>query len=309
MREIYGKTLALIVVLLAIGSWSAKAKEIALTFDDAPKESSLHFETFERTETLIRKLKALGVPQVMIFANACKRKDPVSIMRQLENYKKNGHLIANHTCSHPRLDTVGFVAYSKDAKQGDTILSSLISGQKFFRYPFLNEGTKEKLRDDMRQWLAKNHYRNGMVSIDNDDYFFSFKINQAKRLGKKIDFSKVKELFLDHMLGAADFYDALAQKTIGRSPKHVMLLHEMDATVMFIDSLVKELRKRGWTIISPEEAFKDPIYFETPRNTYAGNGIVAQLAFEKTGERIGFNKSDELKAELNRILGIQARGD
>jgi len=281
------------------------AKEIALTFDDAPKETSQHFETFGRTETLIKKLKALNVPQVMIFANACKRKDSTSIIQQLRRYKDNGHLIANHTCSHPRLDRVGFSAYSKDAKQGDTLLSPLFSGQKFFRYPFLNEGTEEKQRDEMRGWLIENHYRNGMVSVDDADYLFSFKINQAKQRGKKIDYTRVKQLFLNHMLGAANFYDALAQKTLGRSPKHVMLLHEMDATVLFIDSLVTELRKQGWTIISPEEAFKDPLYFEAPKNTYANNGIVAQLALEKFGARIAYDKFDELKAELNRILGLR----
>jgi hypothetical protein len=183
-------------------------------------------------------------------------------------------------------------------------MSSLMGAQKFFRYPYLNEGKDEKLRNQMRDWLQANKYRNGYVSIDNDDYIFSFVINQAKEKGKKIDYKKVEDLFLKHITGAAAYYDDLAIKTIGRSPKHVILLHEMDATVMFIKPLVKELRRQGWTIISAEEAYKDKMYLESPKNTYANNGFIAQLANEKTGGNIGYKVFDEIKAELKKITGL-----
>lgn len=294
----------LLAALLGGSVEATSSKEIALTFDDAPVATSPHAESLARTRLLIRKLKALNTPPVMVFANPCKGNDSSGTIGQLKEYRSAGHHIANHTCSHPRLDTVGFETFSRDAERGSTLLAPLFSGQKFFRYPYLNEGTEPKLRNQMRQWLAQNGYRNGMVSVDNDDYLFSFKINQAKKLGKKIDDERVKTLFLNHLLGAADFYDALALKTLGRSPKHVMLLHEMDATVLYLDDLVRELRKRGWKIIDPLEAYQDPLYAESPQNTYAGNGIIAQVAYEETGERVGYRQFDALKAELNRILGL-----
>ena len=46
------------------------------------------------------------------------------------------------------------------------------------------------------------------------------------------------------------------------------------------------------------------MYLEQPKNTYANNGIIAQIAMEKTGEKIGYNHFDEIKAELNKILGL-----
>lgn len=282
----------------------AYAKEIALSFDDAPTGTSKHFETHQRTKTLIRKLKDLNVPSVMIFANPCKRDDPASVVKQLKKYRDAGHLIANHTCSHPRLDEVGFDEYAKDAVKGDDLLAPLFVGQKFFRFPFLNEGKDEKRRDQMREWLKANHYRNGMVSIDNEDTIFSFKINQAKNQGKKIDYKKVEALFLKHLIGAANFYEDLAVKTLGYSPKHVILLHEVDATVMFVDSLVQAFRKEGWTLIGVDEAYQDKMYFEQPKNTYANNGIISQIHTEKTGERLGYNHFDAIKAELDRILGL-----
>lgn len=290
-----------LIFIILIFSLNAFSKEIALTFDDAPVSSSKHFESSARTAELIKKLKTLQVPEVMIFANPCKDKNSIS---QLKKYVDAGHLVANHTCSHPRLDDVGFSDYSKDAEKADQLLSPVMSGQKFFRFPFLNEGKDEKLRDEMRNWLKANNYRHGMVSVDNDDYIFSWAINKAKDSGKKIDYKKIEQLFLNHLLGAVEFYDDLAVKNLGYSPKHVILLHEVDATVMFIDSLVIELRKRGWKIISTKEAYQDKLYLEQPKNTYGNNGIVAQVAFEKTNEKIGYNHFDEVKAELIKILGL-----
>lgn len=281
------------------------AKEIALTFDDAPMPTTKHFASQERTETVIRKLEELKVPQVMIFANPCKDADSKQTIAQLKKYKDAGHLIANHTCTHPRLDTVGFDAYTKDAAKADQLLGPLMADeQKFFRYPMLNESNDVKLRDQVRTWLKENNYRNGYVSLDNDDYLFSFKINKAKNQNKTIDYSKVRSLFLKHVLEAADYYEALAVKTLGRSPKHVILLHEMDATVMFIGELVTELRARGWKIIPVSEAFKDPIYLEQPKNTYANNGLIAQLAFEKTGAKDKFDSYQSTSDELDKILGF-----
>jgi peptidoglycan/xylan/chitin deacetylase (PgdA/CDA1 family) len=293
---------AFLLAVLLFLSYESFAKEIALTFDDAPVSSSKHFESSLRTDELIRKLKLLKVPEVMIFANPCK--DEKASGAQLKKYVDAGHLMGNHTCSHPRLDDVGFSEYSKDAEKADQLLSPLFNGQKFFRFPFLNESKDEKLRDQMRGWLKANGYRNGMVSVDNDDYIVSWAINKAKKTGKKIDYKKVEKIFLDHLLGAVEFYDDLAVKNLGYSPKHVILLHEVDATVMFVDVLVTELRQRGWKIISAKEAFGDKLYLEQPKNTYSNNGIIAQIALEKTGEKIAYNHFDELKAELVKVLGL-----
>ncbi|NJL24676.1 MAG: polysaccharide deacetylase family protein [Calothrix sp. SM1_5_4] len=216
---------------------TAAAKEIALTFDDAPMASSGHFETHERTAELIRKLAKVKVPSVMIFANPCKKERAEDVMRQLRSYRDAGHMIGNHTCSHPRLDDVGYFQYAADTERADRLLLPL---------------------------------------------------------------------FVEHLTGAVAFYDDLAVKTLGYSPKHVMLLHEMDVTVMFLDSVVTALREKGWKIIGVEEAFSDPLYLARPRSTYANNGIVAQLEMDKTGRRVWYDQSQKIRGELDRILDLNS---
>ncbi|MGZ3722335.1 MAG: polysaccharide deacetylase family protein, partial [Bdellovibrionales bacterium] len=294
----------LVFILFMALSMSASAKEIALSFDDAPVENTVTSESLTRTKNLIRKLKALKIPPVIIYANACKREDTTSVIQQLKLYRNAGHHLGNHTCSHPDLDQVGYADFSQDAATGDRLLAPLLSSHRFFRYPFLHEGTDAGVRDQMRAWLVQNHYRNGTVSIEDGDYVFSYYLNLAKAQGKKTDYAKVRALFVKHVLGAVEFYDNLAIKNLGYSPRHVLLLHEMDATVMFLDSVVHELRHRGWKITATEKAYQDKMYFESPKNTFSDNGFVAQLTYEKTGIKYGYDQLDADTAELIRILGL-----
>lgn len=279
-----------------------QAKEIALTFDDAPSSSTRLFESDSRTAALVEKLKTLKVPPVVVFANACNRSKTSGVVRQLKRYRDAGHWIGNHTCSHVRLDDVGFKAFTADAAKGEEYLAPLMSDPKYFRFPYLNEGSDPRVREQMRLWLQSNGYQNGLVSVDTDDYYFSDRVAQAMKLGKKVKFKKIEELFVSHVADAADYYDALAIRTLGRSPKHVLLLHERDVTVLFLEPLIKELQKRGWKLISARDAYQDPLYLEKPKNTYVGNGIIAQLAFEKTGERARFGGFSILRAELDGVL-------
>jgi peptidoglycan/xylan/chitin deacetylase (PgdA/CDA1 family) len=295
----------IILALLIFNIPISTSKEIALSFDDAPFPSSLHFETKERTLTLIRKLKEFNVPPVMIFAAPCRGKDINVVSAQLKAYTEAGHLMANHTCSHSRLDSVGFEKFTKDILEGEKILLTMMSGQKFFRFPYLNESNDVKLRDQVRTYLKDHQYRNGFVTVDTYDYLFNEKINKAKRSGLNIDYKKVEALLVAHIIESIKFYDDLSIKTIGYSPKHVLLLHEMDSTVMFIDSIIKQIQKSGWKIINVADAYTDKLYLQLPKNTYANDGLVSQLAYEKFGEKISLNKFEEINFELNKILGLK----
>ncbi len=298
-----------VVALSFIFCSLSQAKEIALTFDDAPMSSSLHFSSEERTKTLIKKLSEAKAPAAMVFANPCKRDDFKSLLAQLQKYRDAGHLIGNHTCNHPRFDKVGFKDFSEDAKKADELLQPLFLSPKYFRFPFLNEGKQPAARDQMRTWLEENNYRNGYVSVDNDDAELTAKLNEAKKLGKKIDYPAAEKLLVKHILTAANFYDDVAKKLIGRSPKHVLLLHEVDGTVLYIDAVIRELRKDGWTIIAADEAYKDPVYNEKPKNTDSGNGLIAQMYFEKHGTSLvkGYYDWRQMTADLNRILGLEEK--
>ena len=66
---------------------------------------------------------------------------------------------------------------------------------------------------------------------------------------------------------------------IGRSVKHVLLLHETDLNAICIGEVVRGLRKKQWKIISPDEAYTDPIaQIEPVSTTILNQGRVHALA-------------------------------
>jgi len=100
----------------------------------------------------------------------------------------------------------------------------------------------------------------------------------ALREKKKIDYGKLRQIYLDHLWKSVAFYDQMARQVIGRSPKHVLLLHENDLAALYVDDLAQLLRDKGWKIISPVEAYDDPIAANAPDVLLNNQGRIAAIA-------------------------------
>lgn len=249
------------------------ARQIALTFDDAPRGDGAYFTGVQRTQALISRLSQLGVKEVAFFCNT----NRIGLSR-IEQYAKAGHWIANHTHTHPSLHDVGPEAFTRDMEEAEKKLISNTRFIKWFRFPFLHEGKTVEDRDYVRRYLQARGYRNGYVTVDTYDWYMSRLFEEAIKNKKKVHFDRLKELFARVIVEGVEYYDGIAQATLGRSPKHVLLLHENDLTVVSLDKLVGKLREKGWEIISPVEAYTDPIASEEPETLFLGQGRVAALA-------------------------------
>jgi len=140
--------------------------------------------------------------------------------------------------------------------------------------PFLTKAD----RDAIRQALAERGYMNGYVTVDNYDRYLDRLWQTALREKKKIDYDKLRQIYLEHLWKSIAFYDQMARQAIGRSPKHVLLLHENDLAALYVDELVALLREKGWKIISPTEAYTDPIATNVPEVLLNNQGRVAAIA-------------------------------
>ena len=66
-----------------------------------------------------------------------------------------------------------------------------------------------------------------------------------------------------------------------RQPAQVIVLHETDIAALFIADLAKALRDDGWTIITADEAYADPISKLAPDVPSANGTLVELAAWEK----------------------------
>jgi peptidoglycan/xylan/chitin deacetylase (PgdA/CDA1 family) len=266
------------------------SKEIALTFDDAPRNSS-YFSGLKRTTKLIQQLKDEKVSTVF-FCNSARNDEDSGLLR-LKLYGKEGHLIANHTHSHKGLSKVSVDEYVKDFEKGHEILSKLPNFIKWFRFPFLDEGDTLEKRDRIRKVLKDQGYISGYVTVDNYDWYMDKLFQTASQKKQQIDFDKLRDLYVKVLLEDSEFFDNISVKGLGRSVKHVLLLHENDLAAMFIGDLIKALRKNGWKIISPKEAYTDAIASVEPDTLFLGQGRVAAIA-KLNGYKGSFRNWDDV---------------
>jgi peptidoglycan-N-acetylglucosamine deacetylase len=269
-----------IVLLLTLISYqSLFSQEIAITFDDAPMGDSPAMTGSVRTHKLLAELKSNDVPQVAFFV-ITRNIDSIGDIR-LSAYVQAGHLLANHTHSHRPIRQIGLAEYLRDIKQANNILRAKPGFVPLFRYPFLDEGRTIPHRDSIRSTLSELALTNGYVTIDNYDWYLNRLYNESVRAGKKTDVEKLKSLYIEHIWNSILYYDDIAKKTLNRSPKHVLLLHENDLSAMFIGDLIKHLRANNWKIISPLEAYTDPIATQIPNVLFNNQGRIGAIAFEK----------------------------
>lgn len=289
----------LIIIAFLVCSEIIYAKEIAFSFDDAPREITPYLPVSVRSNEIIFSLKKAGINQVVFFCNT-KNFDEEGKLR-VQQYIEAGHLIGNHSHSHFSLDKTSVDDFWMDILAADRQLKLLKNFRPWFRFPYLHEGKTSEIRDSLRKKLKDFGYMNGYVTVDTYDWYVDRKLQEAKLKGKKIHLENLKKAYLKMIVEGVEFFNELAIKALKRSPRHMLLLHENDLNALFIQDLVSELRLKGWNFISPEEAYQDPINNIEPNTLYLGQGRVAALAKEQNVKVPIWSKWEE-EESIDKLL-------
>ena len=256
-------------------------RTIALTFDDATRGDGPFFSGEERTARLIEALSDAGVAEAMFFVTTrnVERAGETAPAR-LHAYTDAGHVLANHSHSHQWLWRTDTDAYIADLDEAMERLGKYRNVEPFYRFPFLDEGRELEKRDALRAALRERGLRNGYVTVDTYDWHLVTLAKEARESGADFALDDLRDLYVDVITRSTEFYDAMAQDLLGRSPHHVLLLHENDLAALFVDDLVAELQRRGFRIVPATEAFTDPIAEREPDTLFLGQGRIAALAHE-----------------------------
>lgn len=258
---------------------SSEAREIALTFDDAPTPDSALMSGSERTSKLIAALKQAKVPDAMIFVKADYLNFETS--NRLRQYTDAGFHLASHSFAHHSANQLSVNDYALDAYKAHLALKPFSNVLHFHRFPYLHYGKNLVDINQLQDLLTELGYKDGYVTVDNFDWYISALITKAVEEKKIVNYEKARDFYVDSLYESIEFYDAIAKKTLNRSPRHVLLLHENDAAALFIGDLIRHLRSKGWKIISPQQAYKDPIAKKFPQVVFHKQGRVAAIASSK----------------------------
>ncbi len=267
-----------IFLTFALTCSSSHAREIALTFDDCPRKSGPVLDPMERDRKLVNALKDAGITAAF-FCNSPTR--DVHGLERIKYFSDHGHLIANHSADHPDLNKISVDSFMKNIERADGELNSFPTFRKWFRFPFLHEGKDSHDVEAVRAGLKQIGYTNGYVTVDTEDWYVDEVLRQKVVAGKHFDEARLCRTYSRMMTDNGNLFDEMSVKSLGRSVRHVILLHETDLNAICLSELIHAFKNQRWSFISPDEAYKDPIASIEPKSSGKLNeGRVFALAKE-----------------------------
>jgi len=277
-----------------LAAQAAYAQSVAFTFDDGPfLEATPRLSPQERNDALLAALSKHKV-SAALFVTVGYGADRPQGLALTRAWGQAGHVLGNHTMSHPDLDDakVTLARYQQEILDAEHVLGRLPNYRKWFRFPFLREGNTPEKRDGMRSFLRQRDYRNAYVSLDTSDWRLNEKLVDVLTRNSQADLAPIRQAYLDHIRQRALAYRALAQRLQGRDIAQVLLLHHNLLNALWLDDVISQFRQMGWTIVTPEQAFADPVYALNPARKEPGQSLLLSM-----GRVLGL-KNDDLGLRL-----------
>lgn len=253
------RCLLALLLACALARADASAQEIAFSFDDGFDPRSQPAAARWNRQIL----DALAAARVRaLFLPAGGRVDTEAGLGLVRDWGTAGHAVGNHTYAHRNLSSPRVTApdFTADVARAESLLAGMPGWTRLFRFPYLKEGDSREERDAVRDWLARHGYRHAPVSIDTSDWYYAQRFAAWRDAHPDADPSAWRQAYLDHLWDRAQYYDGLARRHLGRRVPHVILLHTNAINAAFIGDAIAMFRARGWTVVPPDAALRDPAY-------------------------------------------------
>ncbi len=287
LKKNYNTTKTQLSILMVLLVWSCsyscysqeeEKPKISFSFDDGSIRDFPGYKLKDWNAMLLDNLKAHKLKAVLFVKGAGLHNDKGATI--IKSWDKHGHLIGNHTYSHPYYNSkkISLEAFKTELLKNDSLINGYTNYAKLFRFPYLKEGNTIAKRDGFRAFLKTQGYRQGHVTIDASDWYVDARLVKRLKEDAKADITGFKKYYIDHIVERALFYDGLATTITGRKINHNLLLHHNLSAALFLDDLILRFKELGWEIVATDKAYRDNIYSEMPKNMPAGESLIWALA-------------------------------
>jgi peptidoglycan/xylan/chitin deacetylase (PgdA/CDA1 family) len=261
------KALMSLVVLAAFSALCA-AQKLAITIDDLPQNGALPpgVTRVDIARDTLAVLKKRHVPPVYGFINAKKLEGNADGAEALKLWAA-AEPFGNHTYTHMDLEQNPAEAFERDVEQNEPTLELLAkpgNDWHWLRYPYLHEGDTVEKRRAVRDYLTKHGYKIAQVTLDWEDYLWN---SAYARCVAKNDKKSIEWLRSSYLTTASEFLDlgrAQAKLIYGHEISYVLLMHLGAFSSTIMPDALDLLKKKGFKLVTLEEAESDPAYQSDP---------------------------------------------
>ena len=254
------KTFNVIAVFLLANLTSnlcfAQDKEIAITIDDLPfvgtnsADAGNLKRSHDRFMLIMQSLIDNHIPAIgFVIAGAIGKGQ----WQLLEEFRKEGFDLGNHTYSHANLNRIGAEKYIQEISKADEKLEPLMTQPKYFRYPYLAEG-KGAVKQEVQDYLTANQYTIAPVTIDSKDYMFNERLLHISWRVRNQYLNQIKHQYLDYIWKQT----LRAEKRAADKPvKQILLVHSNLLNSHFLGDVIQMYKKNGYRFVSLTEALSN----------------------------------------------------
>lgn len=276
---------------------------IAFSFDDGSTRDRHIYKASEWNSMIRKQLKDNNIQAVWFVAGRSMDSDKGKHL--LQKWDEDGHIIANHTYSHFNYNDslMTCKTFIEDIQKCDSLISNYKNYRKIFRFPYLNGGNTISKRDSLNDFLQKNNYKQGWVTIDNAEWYINMRLMRRLKQNSDADISGFRDYYINHIFERAQHYNNLSTQINQRQIKHTLLLHFNLTSALFLNDLIKKFKNKGWIIDNYSEVIESPIYSENPITMPAEQSLIWMQAKRKGGFELNYAE-ENIKYQEDKMVKL-----
>ena len=266
VQSIYRNAILLFLLPSALAGISA-AQKLAITLDDLPLNGLLPpgVTRAETTKNVLAIFKKRHLPPVYGFINAKKLEGNADAGEALKLWAAQ-EPVGNHTYAHIDLEQNTPEAFEREIEEDEPALELLSQKDNWhwLRYPYLHEGDTVEKRRAVRAYLQAHGYRIAQVTLDWEDYMWNTAYARCVAKGDEKSIAWLRSSYLSTASEFLDLGRAQAKLIYGHEISYVLLLHLGAFSSTILPDALDLLKKKGFKLVTLEEAQSDPAYDSDP---------------------------------------------
>jgi len=307
-RRIFFGGLAALAACADMRSSQKHQKRMAITMDDFDLRFDIGLSRKARHENILGAFDAVGHKAAGFvtgdFADSDWGQDVV------QAWLDAGHVIANHTWTHPHAKDTDTANYLADVTKNEAYLDKIPGTSVYFRFPFLDDGRDRTQQVELFAGLAEMDLRNAPVTVDTIDWYATSRMEAALKANPETDLEPYRDYYVNKCVTLAAHWDGVAQALGYKSLPHLTLMHHNVLNGHFLKDVLLALKSDGWAFVDASEALAFSEYHPIPHEPTSGRNWLTLKARETKIEIEPYPEEYQgFGRKTMDALGLQAKTD